>query len=70
MIWSTGNSTGTRSGFSTRTNATRSRFAYESIRDDGNTNARDWKIGARLSFRTLGGIGTGDVESPLLKPSF
>jgi len=45
-------------------------FAYESIRDDGNTNARDWKIGARLSFRTLGGIGTGDVESPLLKPSF
>jgi LPS-assembly protein len=40
------------------------------IRDDGNTNARDWKIGARLSFRTLGGIGTGDVESPLLKPSF
>lgn len=45
-------------------------LAYENTRDDGNTNARDWKIGARLSFRTLGGLGAGGVESPLLKPSF
>ena len=45
-------------------------LAYENTRDDGNTTARDWKIGARLSFRTLGGLGTDGVESPLLKPSF
>ena len=45
-------------------------LAYENTRDDGNTKARDWKVGARLSFRTLGGLGTGGVESPLLKPSF
>nr|WP_244577866.1 LPS-assembly protein LptD [Hoeflea halophila] len=45
-------------------------LAYETTRDDGNTSARDWKIGARLSFRTLGDIGTGDVTNPLLKSSF
>lgn len=45
-------------------------LAYEQLRDDSNTNARDWKVGARLSFRTLGGIDTGSVSSPLLKPSF
>lgn len=44
-------------------------MAYSHTRDDGNTNARDWKIGARLSFRTLGGLGGGDDVS-LLKPSF
>mgnify|MGYP003660796414 CR=1 FL=1 len=45
-------------------------LAYEHTRDDANTEARDWKIGARLSFRTLGGFAQGDVSSPLLKPSF
>lgn len=45
-------------------------LAYEHARDDGNTNAQDWKIGARLSFRTLGGLGGGGVTSPLLTPSF
>ena len=45
-------------------------FAYENTRDDFNTRARDWKVGARISFRTLGGLGTDGVESPLLKPSF
>ena len=45
-------------------------LAYENTRDDGNTTAQDWKIGARLSFRTLGGLGTGGVASPLLTPSF
>lgn len=45
-------------------------LAYEHKRDDFNTVAQDWKIGARLSFRTLGGLGTGGVTSPLLKPSF
>ena len=32
-------------------------LAYESTRDDASTTARDWKVGARLSFRTLGDIG-------------
>jgi len=45
-------------------------LAYETTRDDGNTSARDWKIGARFSFRTLGDIGTGGVTDPLLKSSF
>ncbi|MDF1607222.1 LPS-assembly protein LptD [Hoeflea sp. YIM 152468] len=45
-------------------------LAYEHKRDDNNTVAQDWKIGARLSFRTLGGLGAGSVDSPLLKPSF
>ncbi|MEM5473381.1 LPS-assembly protein LptD [Hoeflea sp. AS60] len=45
-------------------------LAYENTRDDGNTTARDWKVGARLSFRTLGGLGAGGVENPLLKPNF
>ena len=45
-------------------------LAYQETRDDSNTNARDWKVGARLSFRTLGGIGGGDNVTPLLKPSF
>ncbi|WP_290775748.1 LPS-assembly protein LptD [Hoeflea sp.] len=45
-------------------------LAYETTRDDANTNAQDWKIGARLSFRTLGDIGGGGVSSPLLKSSF
>jgi len=45
-------------------------FAYEHTRDDGNVNARDWKVGARLSFRTLGGFEQGSVSSPLLEPSF
>ena len=45
-------------------------FAYEHTRDDADTVAKDWKIGARLSFRTLGGLDTGGVASPLLKPSF
>jgi len=44
-------------------------LGYTHTRDDGNTKARDWKIGARLSFRTLGDIGGGDDVS-LLKPSF
>lgn len=44
-------------------------LGYSHTRDDYNTNARDWKIGARLSFRTLGNIGGGDDVS-LLKPSF
>ena len=45
-------------------------FAYEHVRDDTDVNARDWKIGARLSFRTLGGFEQGDVSNPLLEPSF
>lgn len=45
-------------------------LAYENTRDDSNANARDWKIGARLSFRTLGGLGAGGIESPLVQPSF
>jgi len=45
-------------------------LAYENTRDDYNTTARDWKIGARISFRTLGGLGAGGVESPLLKSNF
>ncbi|WP_083220400.1 LPS-assembly protein LptD [Hoeflea olei] len=45
-------------------------LAYEHTRDDYDVNARDWKVGARLSFRTLAGFEQGDVSSPLLKPSF
>ncbi|MDZ7599960.1 MAG: LPS-assembly protein LptD [Hoeflea sp.] len=44
-------------------------LAYEDTRDDYNVQARDWKVSARLSFRTLGGISQGDA-SPLLTPSF
>ena len=28
------------------------------------TNANDWQIGARLSFRTLGDIKVGDTSEP------
>lgn len=45
-------------------------LAYESTRDDTTTTARDWKVGARLSFRTLGDIGAGGVDNPLLASSF
>ena len=45
-------------------------LAYEHVRDDFDVNARDWKVGARLSFRTLAGFEQGSVSSPLLKPSF
>lgn len=45
-------------------------LTYQDIRDDDNTSGRDWSVGARLSFRTLGGIGAGEEVSPLLKPSF
>ncbi|WP_047032511.1 LPS-assembly protein LptD [Hoeflea sp. IMCC20628] len=43
-------------------------LAYENIRSS--TSANDWSVGARLSFRTLGGIDTGGVDRPLLEPSF
>jgi LPS-assembly protein len=45
-------------------------LAYEEVRDDGNTNARDWKVGARLSFRTLGDFDAGEEVGQLLTPSF
>ncbi|MCY0146407.1 LPS-assembly protein LptD [Hoeflea sp. G2-23] len=45
-------------------------LSYEEIRDEFNTEARDWKVGARLSFRTLGGIDGGDDVSPLVKADF
>ncbi|WP_417425984.1 LPS-assembly protein LptD [Hoeflea sp.] len=45
-------------------------LSYQEIRDDYDTEARDWKVGARLSFRTLGGLGGGDDVSPLLKANF
>ncbi|WP_420408951.1 LPS-assembly protein LptD [Hoeflea sp.] len=45
-------------------------IAYEEIRDDNNTEGRDWKVGARLSFRTLGDFNAGGNVSPLLNPSF
>lgn len=46
-------------------------FAYEELRDDNNTEGRDWKIGARLSFRTLGDFGTNNDDfATQLKPSF
>ncbi|WP_299864745.1 LPS-assembly protein LptD [uncultured Hoeflea sp.] len=45
-------------------------LAYEEVRDDFNTEARDWKIGARLSFRTLGDVNAGDQVGQLLTPSF
>lgn len=45
-------------------------LAYENTRDDYDTTAQDWSIGARISFRTLGGLGTDGVASPLLSPSF
>ncbi|WP_339757615.1 LPS-assembly protein LptD [uncultured Hoeflea sp.] len=45
-------------------------LAYASTRDDSNTNARDWSVGARLSFRTLGDIGAGNVDNALLQSSF
>jgi LPS-assembly protein len=45
-------------------------LAYEDIRDDNSTSGRDWKVGARLSFRTLGNIDAGGNFSPLLTPSF
>lgn len=45
-------------------------LAYEEVRDDFNTEARDWKIGARLSFRTLGDVNAGDEVGQLLTPSF
>lgn len=45
-------------------------FAYEHTRDDRDINARDWKIGARLSFRTLADFQQGSVSNPLLEPSF
>ncbi|MEP3438082.1 MAG: LPS-assembly protein LptD [Hoeflea sp.] len=45
-------------------------FAYQHTRDDDNSEARDWSIGARISFRTLAGFEQGSVSNPLLKPSF
>jgi LPS-assembly protein len=45
-------------------------IAYEDIRDDFNTEGRDWKVGARLSFRTLGDFDAGGDVSALLNPSF
>ncbi|MBC7279900.1 LPS-assembly protein LptD [Hoeflea sp.] len=45
-------------------------LAYEHVRDDSDVNARDWRIGARLSFRTLADFEQGSVSNPLLKPSF
>ncbi len=45
-------------------------IAYEDIRDDFNTEGRDWKVGARLSFRTLGDFDAGGNVSALLNPSF
>ena len=45
-------------------------LAYEELRDDNNIRPRDWSIGARLSFRTLGGIGAGSVEAPGLPDPF
>lgn len=45
-------------------------LGYENKRDDGNTVARDWSVGARLSFRTLGGIDAGDDVNKLLKAGF
>lgn len=44
-------------------------FSYQDIRDDNNTSGRDWSVGARLSFRTLGDINAGEID-PLLEPSF
>lgn len=45
-------------------------LAYEEVRDDFNTEARDWKIGARLSFRTLGDVKAGAEVDQMLTPSF
>ena len=45
-------------------------FAYQHTRDDDDSEARDWSIGARISFRTLAGFEQGSVSNPLLKPSF
>ncbi|MGJ8570562.1 MAG: LPS-assembly protein LptD [Hoeflea sp.] len=45
-------------------------LAYANTRDNTTTSARDWSIGARLSFRTLGDIGAGSVDNPLLSSSF
>lgn len=44
-------------------------LSYEDIRDNNSTSGRDWKVGARFSFRTLGDFGAGEID-PLLKPSF
>ncbi|WP_394691996.1 LPS-assembly protein LptD [Hoeflea sp.] len=44
-------------------------FTYEDIRDNNSTSGRDWRVGARFSFRTLGDFGAGDID-PMLKPSF
>lgn len=45
-------------------------LAYEQLRDEFNTEARDWKIGARLSFRTLGDVEAGDEVGQLFTPRF
>ncbi|MEQ8479960.1 MAG: LPS-assembly protein LptD [Hoeflea sp.] len=45
-------------------------LAYEDIRDDFNTEGRDWRVGARLSFRTLGDFDAGGDVSTLINPSF
>ncbi|MCY0094499.1 LPS-assembly protein LptD [Hoeflea sp. J2-29] len=46
-------------------------MAYVHTRDDYDVNARDWSVGARLSFRTLGALGANSGnEVSLLKPRF
>ncbi len=37
-------------------------LAFSQVRDIADTNANDWEIGARLSFRTLGDIKVGDSK--------
>lgn len=39
-------------------------LAFNEKRDIGDTNASDWEIGARLTFRTLGDVNLGNATVP------
>jgi LPS-assembly protein len=63
MTWDLNNNVLSRRGvgFAYDDSCTVFSVAFTQTRDLADTNANDWQIGARLSFRTLGDINIGDT---------
>lgn len=69
MTWDLNNNVLSRRGigFAYDDSCTVFAVAFSQVKDVADTNASDWKIGARLSFRTLGDINVGESSIPGFK---
>jgi LPS-assembly protein len=69
MTWDLNNNVLSRRsvGFAYDDTCTIFAIGFTQTRDISDTNANDWQIGARLSFRTLGDINVGESTVPTFK---